>query len=169
MATAWGGADPTQTSDTSDYELSCEYLANADLTITHVRVWAGSGELGFSGRKARIWSTTGTQLGIATLPDLLPTGWSTYALDAVVTRTTGQRFKVSYSTGGRYGALTNALNSAVNSADGNVTALAGASGTHGNGSFNTTPAQFPATASGNNSFYGIDCQYTLGIGGNTPP
>ena len=54
-------------------------------------------------------------------------------------------------------------------ADGNVTAVAGASGTHGNGSFEGTPTQFPTTASGNNAFYGIDCQYSLGIGGNTAP
>jgi hypothetical protein len=169
MATAWGGADPIQVADGSDYELGVEYLANEDLTITHVRVWAGAGELGFSGRRGRIWSTAGGLLGIATVPDTLPTGWSTHALDEPVVRTAGQHWVVSYSTGGNYGALAGALDGPVNSADDAVTAVAGGSGVHGNGSFEGTPTQFPTTPSGSNAFYGIDCQYTLGIGGNTAP
>jgi len=169
MATAWTGPDPSEAADGSDYELGVEYLANDDITITHVRAWTGAGEVGVGNRRGRIWSTAGAQLGIATLPDDLPTGWSEHALDAAVVRTAGQRFVVSYSTGGNYGALANALDTAVDSADGAVTAVAGPDGTHGNGSFNGTPGQFPTNGSGNNAFYGVDVVYDLGIEGNTAP
>lgn len=167
--TAWGGADPTQDADTNDYELGVEYLANVDVTVTHIRVWGGAGDVAFPGRKGRIWSTAGTQLGIATLPDTLPSGWSQYALDVAVERPAGAHWVVSYSTGGHYAVLINALNAGVNSSDGSVTAVAGGSGAHGNGSFNTSPTNFPTTASGSNAFYGADCVYTLGVGGNTAP
>ncbi len=170
MATAWGGADPVQQADASDYELGTEFLANADITITHVRVWAGAGETNVTNRRGRIWSTAGGQLGIATLSDDLPTGWSQYALDAPVERLAGQRFVVSYSTGGNYGALLDALAGAsVNSGDGNVTALGTASATNGNGVFNGTPGSFPTTSPGAHPFYGADVVYDVGIGGNTAP
>lgn len=170
MPTAWGGADPTQQADGNDYELGTEFLANADITITHVRVWSGAGEVSVTNRRGRIWSTAGGQLGIATLSDDLPDGWSQYALDAPVERLAGQRFVVSYSTGGNYGALLDALAGAsVNSGDGNVTALGTGSATNGNGVFNGTPSSFPTTSPGAHPFYGADIVYTLGIGGNTAP
>ena len=170
MPTAWGGADPVQQADGNDYELGTEFLANADITITHVRVWSGSGEVSVTSRRGRIWSTGGGQLGIATLSDDLPDGWSQYALDAPVERLAGQRFVVSYSTGGNYGALLDALAGAsVNSGDGNVTALGTASATNGNGVFNGTPGSFPTTSPGAHPFYGADIVYSLGIGGNTAP
>jgi hypothetical protein len=170
MATAWGGADPVEQADPNDYELACEYIANADITITDVRIWTGATEVNVTNRRARIWTVAGAQLGIATLPDNLATGWSTHALDAVVTRLAGERFVVSYSTGGTgYGALVDALDNAVNSADTNVTARKFSDAQNGNGCFNATPGTFPVTGSGAHAFYGADCVYTVGIGGNTAP
>ncbi len=169
MSTGWGGGDPTEVADAADYELGVEYLANADITISHVRVWTGAGEVSVIGRKGRIWSTAGGQLGIATLPDDLPPGWSSHALDVAVERLAGQRFVVSYSTGGNYGATNNALDASVDSADTAVTALGFASATNGNGVFNNTPGSFPGTGPGSHPFYGVDFVYDLGIGGDTAP
>lgn len=169
MATAWGGADPTEAVDADDYELGVEYRANADLTITHVRIWTGAGEENVANRRARIWSTAGSQQAVVTLPDDLSTGWSQHALDTPLEKTSGSRFVVSYSTGGNYGALASALDSNVDSADGLVTALSGVNATNGNGVFNLTPGSFPATGPGTRPFYGVDFVYTVGIGGNTSP
>jgi len=169
MAHGWSGADPAEVTDGSDYELGTEQLANQDLTITHVRVWTGAGEVAIGNRRGRIWSTAGAQLGIATLPDDLTTGWSEHELDAPVPRTAGQSWVVSYSTGGNYGALPNALDSVVMSVDVAVASAAGADGVHGNGSFNGSPGQFPTNPSFNNAFYGVDVVYDLGIEGNTAP
>lgn len=170
MATAWGGADPVEQVDGNDYELGTEFLVNSDITITHIRVWAGAGEVNVTSRRGRIWSTGGGQLGIAVLADDLPTGWSQYELDAPVERLAGQRFLVSYSTGGNYGALLDALAASnVDSGDAALSALGTASATNGNGVFNTTPGSFPTTSPGAHPFYGSDVTYTLGIGGNTAP
>ena len=170
MATAWNGPDPSEVADADDYELAVEYVANVDITITGIRIWAGAGEVNRANRRGRIWTTGGAQLGIATLPDDLSTGWAVYPLDAPVVRLAGQRFLVSYTTGGNYAALAHGLDSAVISADGAVTAIAAASGTLGsNGGFNPSPNLFPSNASVNAAFYGADVEYTVGIGGNTPP
>lgn len=170
MATAWGGADPIEAVDAGDYELGTEFLVNQDLTITHVRVWTGSGEVSVSSRKGRVWTVGGGQLGIATLSDDLPDGWSQYALDTPVERLAGTRFVVSYSTGGNYAVLVDALAGAgVDSGDGALTALGTASATNGNGVFNSTPGSFPATSPASHPFYGADVAYTLGVGGDTAP
>lgn len=169
MPTAWGGGDPTEVVDADNYELGCEYRADEDLTITHIRVWSGPGEVTVAARKGRIWSTGGGQLAIATLADDLPGGWSVYALDTPLERLASQRFIASWSTGGNYGADPGALDTDVVSGDSAVTALGFAGATNGNGIFNITPGQFPALQSGNHSFYGIDITYDLGIGGNTAP
>lgn len=169
MATAWGGADPTEAVDPDDYELGTEYRANADLTITHVRIWTGAGEENVTGRRARIWSTGGSQQALVTLPDDLAPGWSQHALDTPLEKTAGSRFVVSYSTGGNYGVLANALDANVDSADGLVTALSAANATNGNGVFNLTPGTFPATSPASHPFYGVDFVYGAGIGGNTSP
>lgn len=169
MPNAWGGADPAQAADADDYELGVEYRANADITITHVRIWSGAGEESITNRRARIWSTAGSQQALITLPDDLADGWSSHALDTPLEKTAGSRFVVSYMTGGNYGFLNNALDSDVASGDGNVTALSAANATNGNGVFNLTPGSFPATGPGTHPFYGTDFTYTVGIGGNTAP
>lgn len=169
MPNAWGGADPAQAADADDYELGVEYRANADITITHVRIWSGAGEEDIASRRARIWSTAGSQQALVTLPDDLTPGWSSHALDTPLEKTAGSRFVVSYMTGGNYGFLNNALDSDVASGDGNVTALSASNATNGNGVFNLTPGSFPATGPGTHPFYGVDITYTVGIGGNTAP
>lgn len=165
MPTGWGGADPTAAVDPNGYELGVEYIANADLTITSVRLWGGPSDVSVTNRLARIWSTSGVLLGTATLPNVLTAGWASYPLLSNVTRVAGARFVVSYTTGGNYGQVVHALDSSVNSADNNVTAVGFATSTNGNGVFSTNQTQFPTTASGNHTFYGADFVYSLGIGG----
>lgn len=169
MVNGWGGADPVEAVDLDDYELGTQYRANADITLTHARVWTGAGEINLTNRRARVWSTAGAQLGIATLPDDLTTGWSIHAYDTPIEVTSGTQFIASFSTGGNEGALAGALGSAVDSSDGNLTAVAAINGVFGNGVYNLQHGSFPATGSGNQSFYGSDVVFTVGIGGNTAP
>lgn len=169
MPNAWNGADPVAQGDGNDYELGTEFRANVDITITHIRVYAPAGETNFPGRLGRIWTTAGSLLGQATLPTDLPTGWSVHALDTPVERTANQRWVVSYSTGGSYGALIDGLlASDVNSADAAVTALRDVNSTNGNGAFNTTPGAFPTTSPAAH-FYGADVVYEIGLASNTAP
>lgn len=165
----WNGPDPVVDAFPTPQELGTEFIANVDVTITHARVWTDVTELPRTNRRARIWSTAGAQLGIATLPDDLPTGWSTWPLDTPVPRTAGQRWVTSFTTGGNEGFASHALDFDVVSVDGAVTALAHNNATSGNGVFTLTPATFPTTQGGGNSFFGADVLYDLGIGGNTAP
>lgn len=169
MPTGWSGADPVQQADGNDYELGECWLANVDVTLTAVRVWAGAGETNIVSRRAHIWTTGGALLATAVLPDDLPTGWSSYTLDTPVERPAGQRWVASYMTGGNYGALVDALASSdVVSSDGAVTCQSTANATpNGNGVFNTTPGSFPTTSPASRPFYGVDVVYDLGLGGNT--
>lgn len=169
MALAWGGADPTEVADGSDYELGTEYEALTDITMTRVRVWSGAGEVSISPRRARVWSTAGTQLGIAVLPDNLPDGWSEHDLTDPVELLNGTNFVVSYSTGGNYGIVAGGVASSVPSGDGFVRTVAPGLAANGNGIFNNTPGSFPTDPSGTNHFYGPDFVYDVGIGGNTAP
>lgn len=170
MAVGWNGADPVQDTDATQYELGTEYLVNSDITITHIRIWAGAGEINLTGRTGTIWTTGGAVLGTITLPVDLPTGWSTHALDTPVERTAASRFVVSYGTGGNEGALAHGLDSNVVSADGAVTALGfgNATGTI-NGRFRVGAGAFPNSGNASHAFYGADIVYDLGIGGNTAP
>lgn len=169
MPNAWNGADPVEASDPQAYELGTRWRANGDITITHIRVWTGAGETSIANRRGRVWSAAGGQLGIASLPNDLPEGWSQHALDTPVEITSGTGFVTSYSTGGNEGALAGALIGDVISADGLVTAVAAASVPPGNGRYSLTPGSFPDTGSGSQAFYGADFVYTAGLGGNTAP
>ena len=164
MANAWGGGTPIEAVDADTYELGTEFRALVDITLTHARVWTGPGELSLPNRRARVWTTAGAELGVATLPDDVPTGWSSHAYDEPVSITAGTRFIASYGTGGNYGFLASALDADVPSVDGNVVALGFATATNGNGVFNTTPGLFPASGAGNHPFYGSDVVYELGSG-----
>lgn len=169
MSNGWSGADPTQAIDPGSYELGVEFMANQDITITAVRVWAGATPGAVTNRVGRVWSTAGAQLGSAAMATNLPAGWTTYTLSTPVIRLAGSRWVVSYDNGGNYGQLINGLGNDVVSADTAVTALGFAHSTNGNGVFTTSVGQFPTTASGNHTFYGIDIVYSLGAGGNMPP
>lgn len=170
MSHGWNGADPTEQTDPASYELGTEFLVGSQaITITAIRVWAGpSGSGTVSSRMGRLWTTGGSQLGSAALPNTLPAGWSQYNLASPVVVQANMRVVVSYTTGGMYGALVHGLDSDVVSADGAVTAESGAHGTHGDGSFTTSVGSFPTNASNNNSFYGVDIVYNIGSG-NQPP
>lgn len=168
MAHAWNGSDPTQSADSGSYELGVEYVADSPVTVSAVRVWAGATPGAVASRRGRVWTTGGSLLGSAAMPTNLPSGWSEHPLDAPIDLVAGQHVVISYTTGGFYGELNHALDSAVVSADGLVTAVAGPAGVHGNGAFTTSVTLLPDHASGQNTFYGIDMVYTA-TGGNTPP
>lgn len=168
MSHGWNGADPTQAADAASYELGVEFVANAAVTVSAVRVWEGASPGDFASRRGRLWSTAGALLGSGAMPTTLPSGWSEYTLDSPVDVTLGEHVVVSYSTGGNYGVVNHALDSGVVSADGLVTAVAAADGGHGNGAFTTSATTFPDHSSPQNTFYGIDIVYTA-TGGNTPP
>lgn len=170
MPTAWNGGDPLDVVDSEDYELGIAYRAEADITVTHARIYTPAGEEVISPRRYRHWSAVGGLLYTETLPDDLPSGWYLHELTTPQEVTSGTVFVPSYNTGGNYGALANALDADVVSADGNVTALAAVNAPGGNnGRFNETPGSFPSLGAGSHPFYGVDFQYAVGIGGNTAP
>lgn len=170
MSTAWNGGTPTEVSDPSQYELGVAYRANADVTVSALRITTGAGELNFASRKGHIWSSVGALLATVDLPADLPTGTYTAALDTPLAVTSGTTIVPSFETGGNYSFLANALDNDVVSADGNVTALAAGNAPGGNnGRFTITPGTFPSSGSGAHPYYGVDFEYTVGIGGNTAP
>lgn len=170
MAVGWNGADPVVQVDADNYALGTAFKANEDVTLTHVRIWAGASEVNLSGRTGKIWSTGGQELASVALPSDLPTGWSTHALSVPVERLQNQQWIVAYDTGGNYGFLNQGLNADVPSADGAVTALGFAGAPGGvNGRFHNTPGEFPQSGNASHGFYGADVVYDLGIGGNTAP
>ena len=160
MANGWDGADPDlQNEPGVDYELATRYLANVDVAITGVRVWAGAASPAapLAGRKGRLWTTAGSSLGTVDMPDELPVGWSVYEFVEPVQITSGTTFDVSYSTLRYYGAISGGYPNP--SADGALTAT--------QGRFHDTPGSFPNTVSPGASFYGIDVTYELS--GNLAP
>lgn len=170
MAVGWNGPDPVVDADPTAYELGTEYLVNSDITITGVRIWTAASEINLPGRTATIWTTGGGVLATVNLATDLPTGWSTTDLAAPLPRPAGGRFVISYGTGGNEGAAVHALDGDVVSADGAVTAVGAGNATGGrNGRFHVGAGVFPTAGNNNNSFYGADIVYTLGIGGNTAP
>lgn len=169
MSTGWNGPDPVERADPQEYELGTQYLANTDITVSAIRIYTGAGEISIANRTGRLWTTGGAELGRSTISNDPAAGWSVWPLDTPVEVLAGTSFKVSYSTGGNEATLPNALDASVLSSDGAVTAVAASSGAQGNGSFGFSAGVFPTTPSGNNSFYGADIVYTVGIGGNTPP
>jgi hypothetical protein len=170
MPAAWAGGSPVEIGDASSYELGTRWRAEETVTITHIAITAGAGEVSHAGRRARLWSAAGVELAYADLPTDLPTGRSEHELSVPVTRTAGMVFVTSYSSYGNYSALTGApLAVDVPSTDGAVTALADGTGGAGNGVYNQgNPGSFPSTG-GNGTYYGVDLTYVLGAGGNTAP
>jgi PKD repeat protein len=158
MSNGWGGVDPASFVDASDYELGTHYLAVNDVTITHVRVFGGTGST-FPGRVGRIWSAAGSVLASVSLPSTITPGWNTYALTAPLVITAGTDFWVTYSTVDAYGFL-GSITYPVNSADGNLRALGAG--------FHNTPTNFPDTPV-TTGFFGIDVAYTPGASGNARP
>jgi hypothetical protein len=165
----WTDADPVQVTDPDNYEMGTEFVSNVDLTLTHVRIFSGAGPIDQSGRLGRIWTTGGLQLGQATMPTTLTPGWTLHALDTPVPCPSGTRFIVSGGIGGNYAAITNAFQLAAHvSSNGALTSRKASDAVNGNGIFNTTVGNFPAS-NFNSTFYGVDVGYDLGIGGNTAP
>lgn len=159
MPNGWDDATPTGQDDGAGtvYELGQDATANADLTITHVRVWHPPSSNAVTGRSARLWTVGGSELAVVSLPDSLPSGWSTYALDVPLERTAGQQVVVSYSTRQFYGATGGFYPN--NSAD--------SAWTYTGGRYNTATEAFPNTLTA--TFYGVDVVYELGLSGNAPP
>lgn len=159
MATGWDGADPVQADDGSGtfYELGEEFTAAGDLTIHSVRVWHGASSNTVVGRRARVWTSAGVELAQAVLTDTLPTGWTTFELDAPVEVESGTALVVSYGTRQFYGATPGGYPNA--SADGLLSYTTGV--------FAESVGTFPTTETA--TFYGVDVVYDAGIGGNTAP
>lgn len=157
MTNGWDGADPVQQDDGlgTFYELATRFTANANITITAVRVWAGL-SLNLGSRNAYLWNTSGTILRTIDIDDTLNAGWNTFDLVSPLDITSGTSFDVSYSTRQYYGAVSGAYPN--DSSDGNVTAIAGR--------FAESNGTFPNNSTG--TFYGIDIVYSL-TGGNQPP
>lgn len=156
MSVGWNGATPVSFADAASYDLGTKYHANADITISHVRIFGGdSGNMG--GRTAHLFSAAGGSLAVVNLPNVVTPGWAVYALPAPVDINVGVDFWVAYDTTGSYG-LVNPGGYPVPSADGLVTATGAA--------FTLTPGQFPNTSS--NFFFGVDIQYTQRAGNVRP-
>lgn len=159
MPNGWDGLDPTQVDDgaSTSLELATRYLANANITISAIRVWHGLNSFNVVGRTARIWSIAGSVLASVGIDASLPSGWSQYNLASPLNVGSGTSVDVSYSTTQYYGATAGGYPN--NSADGLVTATAGRF-VESHGLFPTTPTA---------SFYGIDIVYTENVGGNEAP
>lgn len=159
MVNAWDGPTPVGQDDgVTYYELGVSWSAVADITVNAVRVWHPATSMSVVGRQARIWTTGGSVLATATLADSLPSGWTTYDLDAPLEVQAGTDLVLSYSTLRYYGAASGSFPN--ESADGAVE-LTGGRFTESN------LFPFPTTPTG--TFYGIDLDYVIGIGGNVAP
>lgn len=170
MSNAWSGADPTQATDPGSYSLGLTGRANVDVSVTGLRIWAGASPGALAGRNGRLWSATGSQLAIVSLPTNLPTnGWTSYSFVTPVTVPAGTVVTGAYDTGGNYGEINHAFDADVISADGAITLLGGGNpgAPHGNGSFTTSVGIDPDHASGQNTFYGVDFVYTV-LGTDVP-
>lgn len=159
MTNGWSGADPTGQNDgaSANYEFATRYTANANISITGIRIWANN-SVNVPNRNAHIWDTSGNALVVLDIPDTLPTtGWTTYNLVTPYAISAGTRFDVSYSTTQYYGAISNA-DFPRPSSDGAVTAAITR--------YQTVIGIYPTTPAG--SFQGVDIVYTAS-GANTPP
>jgi hypothetical protein len=163
MSVGWSGPDPIGFADGAGvtYELGTRYSAVNDVTINNVRVWGPPGGTARANRAGKIWSTGGALLATAAMPDTLPSGWSTYPLDSAVPLAAGSSVVVSYDIQNTYGAKVGGFAYPLTSSDGNVQAVERRLS-------DPTPDVFPPSLSGN-TFYGVDIDYTAGIGGNQRP
>lgn len=151
MTTAWTGADPIGFNDPgTSYELGTRFTAHDDVTISKVRVWAPATSAVVVNRKGYIWTTGAVILGTATLPDTLPSGWSSYDLAVPVNISSGVTFWVTYGTLEDYGAL-NPAGYSVFSADAALEATLGG--------YAFGVGNLPANTG--NTFYGVDVDYAL--------
>jgi hypothetical protein len=163
VSVGWSGSDPSDFSDggSANYELGNEFIANADVTINNVRVWGPAVSASRANRAGKIWSSGGSLLASATLPDTLLAGWHTYPLDSAVEVPSGTTVVVSFDTTNTYGAVTSSLGFPRLSADTNVSAVRGRRDL-------ATPDVFPSgTTTG--AFYGVDIDYQAGLVGNNRP
>jgi hypothetical protein len=169
MARAWTDADPSGNfNDPGAGQVGLEHRAEVDITITQIWVWS-HGSDSIAGRKGYLWNpATQTQLADLDLPAVLPAGWSGHDLVTPVVRTAGQRWIVSFTPGGKYGATPGNLTVDRPSSDGAVTTLATGNATNGNGLFTTSTTGFPNQTFGANR-YGADVGYELGTGETHAP
>jgi hypothetical protein len=170
MSNIWHGADPTDSNDGSALELGAATVALKAVTLNGIRVWSPADAVVRPNRKGHVWDMDGTLLATITMPDSLPSGWSTHTLPAPMALSAGDFRLISYETSGQYGAVSAAFNGTSHvSADGAMAfpeSQAVSLGAGGNGRFNLTPGNFPGQ-SFNHTFYGIDADYTV-AGGSAP-
>lgn len=152
MSVGWGGLNPNAFHDpATDYELGTRYLANADVIITHVRVWGTGVSASLANRRGYVRSAADVILGTAVMPDQLAAGWTEHALNAPVAIAAGTSFWVTYGTLEDYGAR--AASIPQSSADVVLTANLGG--------YHPTVGNLPTT--NGTTFYGIDVTYNVVI------
>jgi Domain of unknown function (DUF4082)/PKD domain len=169
VSNIWHGATPTGQTDAADYEMGSVILALKPVTLTGIRVWSPANAVTRPNRRGRVWAMNGSVAATITMPDSLPSGWSTHLLASPIPMSPGDFLMISYETSGNYGAVASAFASTHVALDGAMafpqSSALSPSGGNGNGRFNATPGAFPQTSSG--AWYGVDADYTVS-GGSAP-
>lgn len=148
-------ANPVETADTRSVELGVKFQSNIAGTIRAIRFYRGTGNS--NGYKARLWTSTGTLLGEATVTDGSIPGWQEAALPSPVAITAGTTYVASYFTSnGRFardpGGFTNTVTM------GNLTAPSSGS-VGGNGVYAYGGGGFPSGAYKETNYW-VDIRFT---------
>src|SRR5262245_53585795 len=88
--------------DTGSLELGVRFSASTSGTVTGVRFWKNSINIG--PHTAHLWSSTGSLLASATFANETATGWQTILFPTPVPITAGTTYTASYHTNGMYSA-----------------------------------------------------------------
>lgn len=158
MPNGWSGSNPTgQNEPGIDYQLGTKYRAEAEITISQVRVWGPAGGAEVVGREATIRDASGTVLSTVDIPDTLATGWNAYSVTPVLVIPSTTEFWADYTVLTTYGAVSGVAYP-ITTPDTHLTLLAGG--------LNVTPGVMPNSE--NNAFYGIDIVYQGPADPNVP-
>jgi hypothetical protein len=163
---------PDYTADSSPVELGVKFKANVSGSVTGVRFYKGAGNTGT--HIGHLWPVGGgSPLATATFSGETASGWQSVNFPTPVQLTAGTTYVASYlAPVGNYAVDTGAdpggLTGAVNSANGDLTALAsGSSGGNGVFTYTSDPnGAFPA-GTFNSSNYWVDVLFSPG--GTVPP
>ena len=168
---AWTGADPTASTDTTNYNLGTYFSLFSAITIQGLRIWNPGlvTPQGGQNRQGYLWTATGiTGAGAILqrtidLPDLMPTGWSEHLFSTPYSAATGIYYCVSYFVDGGatagtsdYGAVAGALGAGP--IDSGPIRFEQIGGRYNVGA---TPGVIPGNVSGGGPFYGIDILYSV--------
>ncbi len=135
--------------DPNSVELGMRFTASTAGTITGIKYYKGSGDVGT--HTGTLWSSTGTLIATATFTNETASGWQTVNLSQEVAIAANTTYVVSYHSKGFYSASSNFFNADVS--NGNLTGLSStASG--GNGVFGYGPSgTFPTESFAATNYY----------------